>query len=298
MPFLPLFLGTATTAGVVALVVAVAAVTGYYIHSWSIFFIFPVGGIAAGLGCGVGVFRALIFSGKRPRAMHYLLSAGLALAGFVGIYFALYETTYVETDGRVNHWFQGQHISNFAYKDTGSKVNFRDYLLRDIVNRESTFFVGSRRIHVPVGTFHMPSVYNWAHFGLEAMGFLVGGLMVGSLLVGDRRYCERCQRYMKDKLLFNILPDQFDDKLQRLNVALRSAHDLRALIETESATKAEEGHVQTTISYCPMCYEGFLLLKAMRKTTDGFEELKELRQTIRVSGDIAREVTAPLVPGR
>jgi hypothetical protein len=177
-------------------------------------------------------------------------------------------------------------------------VNFWDYLLRDIANRQTTFFVGSRRIHVPVGTFHMPSVYNWVHFGLEGMGFLVGGLMIGSLLVGDRRYCERCQRYMKDKLLFSILPDQFEDTVQRLNAALQSGHDLRALVETESATKIKEGHVQTTISYCPMCYEGFLLLKAMRKTTDGFEELKEHRQTIRVSGVVAREVVAPLVASR
>jgi hypothetical protein len=120
MPFLPLVLGTATTAGVIALVVAVAGATGYYIHAWSVFFVIPVGALAAGIGCGAGVFYALIFSGKRPQAAHYLLSAALALAGFVGVYLALYETTYVATDGRVNHWFRA---STSATSHTRTRAN-------------------------------------------------------------------------------------------------------------------------------------------------------------------------------
>ena len=290
-----MLLGTATSAGVIALVVVAAVATGYYLQAFSLLFIIPVGGIAAGIGCGAGVFYGLILSGKRPQVLDYLISAGLALAGFAGVYFGLYLTTYVTPNGEVNHRFQGDHISNFTYKDTGEPVTFRAYLLRDIASRESTFFVGSRRIHVPVGTFHMPSAYNWAKFGLEGLGFLIGGLVVCRLLVGDRKYCERGQRYMKDKSLFIISPEQYDQKVERLNAALQSGHDLRTLVEAESATKTTEGHVQVTTSYCPTCYSGFLILKFMRKTSDGFEEIQEHRQTITLPGTVAREVVAPLM---
>ena len=299
MPFLPLLLGAATTAGVIGLIAIAAAATGYHLQTFSILFIIPVGGIAAGIGCGAGMFYGLILNGRRPQKLDYLISVGLALAGFVGVYLGLYLSTYVTPNGEVNHTFQGDHISTFTYKDTGEPVTFLAYLLRDIASRQSTFFVGSRRIHVPVGTFHMPSAYNWAKFGLEGLGFLIGGVVVGWMLIGDRKYCERCQRYMKDKRLFTILPEQYEDKSTRLNAALQSGHDLRALIDSEQAVKTKEGHVQVAMSYCPTCYNGFLMLKVMRKTSDGFDEAQEHRQTIGLAGTVTREVVlAPPVRSR
>src|SRR5437867_785954 len=102
---LPLALGTATTAAMIVALVAVAALTGYYVQSYTLLFLLPVGGGLAGAGCGAGVFAALLWTGRKSSAIHYRLGAVLGLLGFVGTYVVLYLSAYVTPDLTINHTF-------------------------------------------------------------------------------------------------------------------------------------------------------------------------------------------------
>lgn len=286
---LPLILGTLTTAAVIAGIVVVVALTGFLLQSFSVLFVIPIGAGLAGAGCGAGVFLALLWLNKRPAGLHYWLATILGLAGFIGTYLALYLTTYVTKDLTLNHSFTGVPIS--------AVLSFFDYLRMDVGNRESTFFINVGHAHVPIGMEHgiqLGPVINWVGFAFESVGYVVGGLLAGYFILGDRKYCDTCKVYMKSKDdLFRTLIGDLDKKVEAINAVLSTGSGLRALVEKEKSTAPKdvrgEPHMRFAIEYCPRCFSGYLYAKLMRKTRDGFEELPDHRQTIRLENSTVHD---------
>ena len=237
---LPLIAGILTTAAVIIGIVVVVAFTGFLVQSFSVFFLIPIGAGFAGVGCGAGVFLALLWLNKRPERLHYWLATLLGLGGFIGTYLALYLTTYVTKDLSVNHSFNGVPIS--------AVLSFLEYLRMDVGSRETTFFVSVGRAHIPVFMphgFQLGPVVNWIGFALESVGYVVGGLLAGSIILGNKKYCETCMLYMKSKDdLFRALIADTEQKIEAVNSALSTGSGSsrpRGEREERSAQASAEG---------------------------------------------------------
>lgn len=295
--YIPLLFGILSTAGIILLTVVVVIMFGIYIHTISFFFIIPAGAILVGMGCGVGIFVGILVFGKRPQLIYYIGSLILSVVGFVGIYYTLYTTSYVTPDLTINHTFEGEHISSYSYSDEEGPITFKVFLLNEIRSRRSSFFIGMRRrgggrIPIPIGSAELGSTYNWIKFGLEGLGFLVGGLLIGPLILGDRRYCDHCEHYLKDRSLRSFHLEEYQEVVQSINKPLSSGTHLREILKPQDLMPQtfKEAHVRIDVSHCPSCFEGFLLVKFMDKTSDGFEESIEDRQTISLNSNVLYEL--------
>jgi len=177
-----LILGVLSTAITIFIVIATVAFTGYYIHSFSLFFLIPFGALAAGALCSSGLFWGIRLTRRKAVTLHSFLALCLGALGLIGIYYGLYATAYVSSDMRINHLFEGEHISNFVYKDTEEQVTFKSYFIDGIRSRSTTFIIGigqSRKmIPIPLGSVGLPSVLNWIDFIIEVLGFILGSFFV------------------------------------------------------------------------------------------------------------------------
>jgi hypothetical protein len=274
----PIVVGLISTAAVIASLVAVEAWSGFALQSFSLLFVLPVGAAFAGAGCGSGVFGVLLWQGKRPTRFHSALAAILGAVGFIGTYLADYLTTYVDKNLNLNHSFAGIPLS--------AVMSFPDYLKMDVASRTSTFFINVGHAMIPLYTDHgiaLGAPINWVGFAMEAFGFVIGGILVGNVILGDRKYCELCRVYMKSKPIFRTLPEQYNAKVEVLNQVLAAGIELRNLAAKERGTKiGKKQHIAFTMEYCPHCFDGYLLIKPMSPTRNGFEEIREHRQTIRL----------------
>jgi hypothetical protein len=267
------------------MVLAVAQ-SNVLIQAFTMFLVFPVGAAIGGLGCGIGVFLALLMLNRRPARVHYWMSGLFGALGFAGTYVALYLTTYFTgpaSDPIFNHSFTGVPLR--------SLVSFAKYLESDVASRKTSLF-----FHVYVFDFHGPTVAlgataNWIRFALEAVGCVLGSLL--ALTLSSRmRYCETCKLYMKSKSLFHALPADADDKLQRIGDKLSAGRELRELSDREKkiAPKLKKrNHVRFAIEYCPRCFDGFLYVKLMRWMGSAFAEITERRQTIPLAPGTVRD---------
>jgi hypothetical protein len=290
-----IILGILSTFSVIFLSILGLEITGFYLHSFSLFFIFPVGGMIAGMGCGAGVYWGLLLSGTRAESNHHIIAVVFSLFGFFGVYYGLYATTYITPDMNINHRFEGSHISKFTYKNSGEKVTFSAFLVDKVRSRSSSFFVGvgrrGRSIPIPVGSYGMGSTYNWMKFGFEGIGFLFGGFFVGTFLIGDKRHCERCHMYMKDKDMYAFDLEEIDRNIDELNTSLSSGEEFLELTKSKQQSSDFFGvpYSSVNVSYCPSCYDGFLLVKVFENTSDR-SDVEELRQTILVNSEFIRKI--------
>jgi hypothetical protein len=275
---LPLALGFISTGAVVAALVASDAI-GFAFQTFALLVVLPIGASCAGAACGAGVFAALLWQGKRPTNLHYVLAAIFGGVGFVATYLALYLTTYVDKDLNLSHSFVGMPLRHL--------MPFSKYLQMTIGGRTSTFYLSIGHVHIPVGGqegIDLGGRINWISFCLEGIGYLVGGYFVGGLILGDRRYCESCQVYMKSSPMFRTLPENLQAKANALDAATGAGTELRRLVNDEKNTKVgrRAGHVAFVMEFCPRCFDGYLLGKFMRVSSNRWEEVRKNRITVHI----------------
>jgi hypothetical protein len=275
---LPLILGAISTIAVVAALVAMDAL-GFALQTFAFLFILPLGAACAGVGCGAGVFGALLWQGKRPTKLHYVLAAVLGGVGFVATYLALYFTTYVDKDLNLSHSFVGVPLREL--------ISFPRYLQMSIASRTSTFFVSVGHAVIPIGSHegtNLGGPVNWIGFYLEGIGYIAGGYFVGDFILGDRKYCESCEIYMKSKSMFRTPSENLQAKAEALDAAIGTGTELRRLVDSEKRAKIgrKKGHVAFVMEYCPHCFDGYVLGKFMRWSGRDYEEVREHRVTVRV----------------
>ena len=79
--------------------------------------------------------------GSRIVMVHHITGLVFGLVGFVGIYCALNFSAYVTADMEVKHVLKGKHISNFVHEDSGENIDFVNYMLCGIGNRQTSFLI-------------------------------------------------------------------------------------------------------------------------------------------------------------
>ena len=93
-------------------------------------------------------------------------------------------------------------------------------------------------------------------------------------------------------MLFRANPENVSDKAGLLDDAVASSGQaLKTLAEQESkAYKSNKGPcAEFAMEYCPRCFDGFVHVKAMKRTRDGYEEVKSVRQSVRLDKAIAHD---------
>lgn len=257
--------------------------TGFEFNSFSLFFIIPIGGLFVGAGSSVGLFSGLLFTNKPVNRNHYLLGAALGFIAFWGIYYVSYITTYIDTKGEVNYSFQGEAISN--YEIEGEEISFSKFL-NISKNTESQFFFHGRPIGDGIDT---GGGFGNFMFYLHLIAAMLAGAFVGLSIVGDKNYCGRCKKYMKEKTLFKFELDRYEEIADRLLENKDQLEGLRSIIKsTELKDKEVKSFVQTDLEYCPSCHDSRMLIKIFNLSGSNFEEATQFRKYIVVIDKVSK----------
>lgn len=251
----------------------------FSLHSLRLWFILPIGGLLVGALCGLGIFLYLKKAHIRASAKHYLASALIAFLGFWVIHYFTYASTYIDEDGKVNNLFQGEHISNFLNADF-EPIGFGDYLDITFENTEVSFTRRSGQ------SFNLGEGYNKTSFYFDMLGFAIGGLLIGPMVLGNKRYCEKCKKYMKEDKLYDINYSDWErESLEFHNAMHGTKEDFEKFIKKERVLSKTEPYFSVTLTHCPSCKDAFITLRFMQPKKDSYgnitwEENKQYNQKI------------------
>jgi large-conductance mechanosensitive channel len=248
--------------------------SGFFLQSFSLIFILPVGGMIIGILCGSGVFYGLRLSNIKVEFKHYILSIFLAIVGFAGTYIVLYLV---------------------ALSKSGGLLTVSEFVNNFVINRTSTFRVGGM-ISRP---FRMGATYNWIKLIIEAIGFIIGGFVVGIFILGNKRYCDKCKKYMKDKRLYYVRADNPERIFNELKEALTTDGiinnylakcEKESKVEKRSARSDRLPYFDIGISFCQCCMDGFIVIRVMKRSGTTYNEEQKLRQLIRIESKIVERI--------
>lgn len=273
--------------GTILIIVLFNHLTGFELHSFTFFFIVPLGGLLVGAAAASGLFYGHLRYNKPVNKNHYLLGAALGVVAFFGVYYVSYLTTYINANNEINYSFDGDPIS--YYEIDGEQITFSKYL-EISKNAKSQFYFRGR----PVGDEVEAGVgFGTLMFYLHILAAAVAGAVVGLVVVGDKRYCEKCKKYTKEKELFKFdVDDQFEDAVSDLTSAVDNISALQKIIKnTKLKTDKVNAYAQVDLEYCPNCHDSRLLVKLMKLNSDSnFEEVMKFRQSIHIKDNIAKAI--------
>ena len=153
-------------------------ITGCNMTTWMFLFVFPIGGMLLGStgGYGYKVGYRLMGVEREVGCGNAIVALLLGIAIFYGSQYAVYSSTYVTPDMKINHVFRGDHISNYCQNSTGQPITFTEFLhltMQDgLVNIYFSIARGRVRGEVPDVT--MPSGYGRFSFYASLIGCTLG----------------------------------------------------------------------------------------------------------------------------
>jgi hypothetical protein len=76
-----------------------------------------------------------------------------------------------------------------------------------------------------------------------------------------------------------------------------TGYALKTLAENEQkAYQSNKGPcAEFAMEYCPCCFDGFIHMKAMKKTRDGYEEVTSARKSVRLDRAVAHDFLVKVV---
>lgn len=264
-------------------------ITGYVIHSYTFYAIVPVGGFLVGMAATAAFFFSRKFFQKPIKIKEYIIGALLGIAAYAGIYYASYLTLYISPEGEPNRWFRGEHISNFESED-GKTITFSRYMEAEL--SEVTHSL-SRGRSLRRREFTTGETINVLLLLLQLLGAVVGGALMGLIAGGAVRYCDKCKKYMLEKELFRLHPDEYSkliELVERKEIGFSLADSIKNL---NNASSTDAQYVNVSIEYCPTCHTGHLTIKSMKKNEKSKEEeIPEFTKTVIVANDVTRSLVA------
>jgi len=282
-----------TTIGLVLTVIIIVLfnhLTGFELHSFTLLFIIPVGGLLVGAMSSAGMFYGYLRYNKPVNKNHYLLGALLGAVAFFGIYYVSYLTTYVGPDNEINYSFKGDPIS--YYEIDGEQITFSKYL-QLTKQAKSHFYFRGRPVGEDVNTGEGTNTF---FFYLQLLSAVLAGVCVGLVIVGDKRYCENCKKYTKEKELFKFDIDQYEDSVRDLADAVDDTKALQEIIKTTHLKEEKvNAFAQVDLEYCPNCHDSRLLVKVFKlDSNNGFEEVAKFKQIIKIKNETARTILSDI----
>lgn len=267
---------------------AVAVYIDFNLISFKFFFIVPVGAFFMGYVSTMAYYKAAKALDVEYKKYMNVAAAFMAFFSFIFIYYYIYRVTYISSDYKINHSFQGQHISNFQRKGSSSRIDFKEYLDMVVTSRKSTAFFSSGSTLMPMASFNATDNGNWLLFLVEWAGYVIGGsLWIGHLKLED--FCQVCRRYERTKKLSSMKETDFakkyaeDEETTQVVFKMAKGNYKLPLVCFSS-------HIRVEARYCPSCFKGRLLTRHM--TFDGykFEERFIKRATIEAESEVIKEI--------
>jgi hypothetical protein len=110
---------------------------------------------------------------------------------------------------------------------------------------------------------------------------LLGSLAMALFLAGSK-YCDRCKKYYKNKILKSFNVEKFDAYVENINKNIKNGLSLKKSIEEiEDRDNKVNKYGQIEILFCPDCHDGYLLIKFFAVDSRGeSNEISELQQTL------------------
>lgn len=267
-----------TLIGTIALVVIFNHLTGFELHSFTFFFIIPIGALLVGAAAASGLFLGLLKDNKPVTKQHYILGLILGVVAFYGIYYVDYKTTYVTENKEISYTFEGDPIS--YYEIDGEQITFSKFL--KLSNGGSQFYFRGR----PIGEEVDPGeTANSFFFYLNVVAAALAGAVVGLTIVGDKKYCQKCKKYNKEKELFKFEVEKYEEVVNKLVNSIEKPSALKEIISTYGMKKDAKvtAFAQVDLDYCPTCDDAKMHIKVLKLDGDNFQEVGKFRQTIPVS---------------
>lgn len=282
---------------IISFIVGLAAVLGlkYFFGieatSFSIFFVIPVGAMIAGIIMGWGYGAGLLGANIKSSTLTKRLRLLLAIVFFVAIQFGYYQLTYVNDNYEYNFQFEGDHISEFYFEDTGEQVNFVNFTI-DKINTETISF--SYRGRTELGAVEGNSTVNWIFFAIDFLGFWLGIVIAYGMKLDNVIFCDDCKKYMKNKTILRIT-DSYDEKIAQFKewVTMMNTAELSAFVSAhpKDATPIQDVYLDGELHHCNDCQSGHMKFRVYQKNSKGkYSEESSKSETVSLN----RSVTSVL----
>ncbi len=278
------FLSSISTATIVVLL---NNWTGWEIHSLSILFIIPIGGILLGMGWASGLFLGRWLTSTKMTKMDIIVAIFLWLITFFGVNYISYQTTYVSVDSENNISLLSQFSQPEDYAPLANLISFEEYM--NMINSSSSSqfrFKGAK-----IGNeFETGATTTTILFYIQIIGVIIGSLGMWWIF-SDFKYCDNCKKYFKNKNFKNFDLSDFDSIVEEINKNLKNGVKLKKTIEKiKGRDLNEKTYGDIWVLYCPNCHEWYLVFKFFKILKDEIKEISEMKQQITLEKNVVLEL--------
>lgn len=247
----------------IVLAVAIHSNTSFDIMSFSVLFIIPVGSIFIGTIACLGYYWGLLLSNKKISSLFFIIGFLIPLLAYAGTQYGYYATAYLDENMQLNYKMEGEHISNYAIGDSDEPLNFISYLKLEVESRVISF---SRRTRTIAEVKGNPAV-NWIFFFTDGLGSIFGSLIAYGFVIKNKKYCDDCKRYMKNKSILKFPVTDIDRTIMFQDIDKLSPDKIKELLPTTSV--GNEEHYKIVVHRCETCDNGYLEMLYMEKDSKG-----------------------------
>lgn len=256
--------GAATSAAVVLLNYVLGKLLDFDFLSLAVWFVVPVGAIAGGLAAASGYYFVAKWTHTMPS--DHLRRDMIIIGGttwFSYLYFT-YFTMRLE-DGTLAREY----------------VTFWEYFQIQAEHTQLTFRDRGGGV---VGTSGELGVLGYVREGLQAIGFLAGGLFMYHIL-GDEETCNTCRKYTRNEIILaGVTPAEFD------RVTATTGADFPGLVDDVEAQLSGRplNAMSLQSALCPGC--GSRWLRPIAFASDGKQQAELPLRRYSVPDDLFRDI--------
>lgn len=288
MNFIPYLLGIVGSALTTIFIVLFNQWTGFEIHSLSIFFIIPVGGFLLGAGGSGGFFLGRKLTNTKTLKRDFIVAIILGFLTFFCVNFVSYVNTYISIDSKDEIEILYQFTQPEEYVSISQLMSFKDYM--NMINSSSTHQFRYRAAKVGDG-IEAGKMATTFLFYVQLLGVLIGSLAM-TLGLATEEYCDRCKKYYKNKILKNFDIENIDEDFDNINKNIKNGISLKKVIQEIKNTEGKvKKYGQMELSYCPVCHDGYLLIKFYILDSSGdFNEISNSQQILKLNQGVVMEL--------
>lgn len=290
MNLIPYIFGLIGSIATAIVVVLFNQWTGWEIHSLSILFIIPIGGILLGAGGAGGFFLGRKLTNTKMLKIDYIIAIALGLLTFFGVNYIAYSNTYISVDSNDEIKILNQFSQPTDYTSISQFITFGDYM--NMINSSSTHQFRYKGA-VKVGDeFEVGETTTTILFYIQLLGVLLGSLAMALFLAGSK-YCDKCKKYYKNKVLKSFDLEKFDEYVELINKNIKNGISLKKSInEFKGYDSKDKKYGQIELLYCPSCHDSYLLIKFFAIASNGeSKEITDLQQTISLEQGVSIELS-------
>lgn len=290
MNLIPYIFGLIGSIATAIVVVLFNQWTGWEIHSLSILFIIPIGGILLGMGGAGGFFLGRRLTNTKMLKIDYIIAIALGLLTFFGVNYIAYINTYISVDSNDEIKILNQFSQPTDYTSISQFISFGDYM--NMINSSSTHQFRYKGA-VKVGDeFEVGETTTTILFYIQLLGVILGSLAM-ALFLADSKYCDKCKKYYKNKVLKSFDLEKFDEYVEIINKNIKNGISLKkAINELKGYNSKDKKYGQIELLYCPSCHDSYLLIKFFAiDSNNESKEITDLQQTISLEQGVSIELS-------